>query len=237
LRLIRNIELSFDENELILHLGGQLGKEPNPRVQEAIARMLPLAMELAEPAGLFETFPVHKREKKRIYLDEGTYFESALLVKFSGAADRLAVCIYTLGKRLEDRADELMKQGHFLDGALLDSIGTVLLSNTGLKVYDAIKEEADRLGVDASVPASPGQIDWALKQQKTVFDLLDAEQLGVTLTPSFLMIPKKSASIVVGLGQGVVKKGEGRSCDYCPLKDTCPSRKVSDYRLGKASQG
>ena len=44
-------------------------------------------------------------------------------------------------------------------------------------------------------------------------------EIGVELTPSGLMNPIKSVSLVMGLGAELVS--EGRSCDYCAMRETC----------------
>jgi len=62
--------------------------------------------------------------------------------------------------------------------------------------------------------------DWAVEVgQKQIFTLLDTEKIGLKLTSSSLMIPRKSVSMVVGLGPEVMK-GAG-TCAYCGLRETC----------------
>lgn len=51
--------------------------------------------------------------------------------------------------------------------------------------------------------------------QKQIFSLVEAAEVGVTLTPSFQMIPRKSASLVIGLGADITDAG--KPCNYCSL--------------------
>ena len=56
-------------------------------------------------------------------------------------------------------------------------------------------------GLQASTPISPGHADWALAEQRVLFVLLPDAETGVTLTQTFLMYPRKSLGMVVGLGK------------------------------------
>ena len=55
--------------------------------------------------------------------------------------------------------------------------------------------------------------------QRQVFALLDAAQVGVRLTSSYMMSPNKSLTLVLGMGENLTT--QGRTCDYCSLKETC----------------
>jgi len=58
--------------------------------------------------------------------------------------------------------------------------------------------------------------------QRQIFALLDAASAGVRLTEGYMMVPKKSTSMVIGFGREVEHAGE--SCDYCSMAATCRYR-------------
>jgi hypothetical protein len=61
---------------------------------------------------------------------------------------------------------------------------------------------------------------WPVDQgQDEIFSLIDSKAVGVTLTPSHLMLPRKSLSMVIGVGEDILT--QGTTCDYCSMKDTC----------------
>jgi hypothetical protein len=52
-----------------------------------------------------------------------------------------------------------------------------------------------------TAPLYPGILGWELAAAQTqLFSLVDASAIGVTLNSSFLMIPTKSVSMVIGVG-------------------------------------
>jgi hypothetical protein len=86
---------------------------------------------------------------------------------------------------------------------------------------DALSE-----GLKTSLPISPGSDDWLLEiGQPAIFNAIKPDPGIIKLNESFLMIPKKSASFMVGIGGKMAEKG--RTCDFCNARETCR------YRLRK----
>jgi hypothetical protein len=52
-----------------------------------------------------------------------------------------------------------------------------------------------------------------------LFDLLPAREIGVQLTESCLMLPRKSVSFAVGLGSEM--QADATACDLCSKRDHC----------------
>jgi hypothetical protein len=63
-------------------------------------------------------------------------------------------------------------------------------------------------------------IGWSVDRgQPIIFNMLDATQIGIELSPEFLMNPIKSLSMLIGVGKDIDVAGS--ICDYCAMKDTC----------------
>jgi hypothetical protein len=66
-------------------------------------------------------------------------------------------------------------------------------------------------------------LNWSVDEgQPVIFDILSEINNIVELTPSFLMRPRKSLSMLVGVGAELGEKGS--TCDYCALQGTCKYR-------------
>ena len=75
---------------------------------------------------------------------------------------------------------------------------------------------------------SPGYGDMPLEQSGEIVSLLQADRrIGLTVSASGLMIPRKSVTAVMGIGEGGVK-GAGGGCGLCRQKDACPYRKEQE---------
>lgn len=73
---------------------------------------------------------------------------------------------------------------------------------------------------------SPGYGDLPLSLQSKLLELLNASrQIGLTLTDTSLMVPRKSVTAIFGLSGAVHPRRES-GCDRCNLNQTCSFRKA-----------
>jgi len=83
---------------------------------------------------------------------------------------------------------------------------------------------------------SPGAAGdaWDLSKQALLFAYVPTESIGVQLTPSYLMHPRKSLSFVLGLGKDVPHVPDPFSCDGCPRTDCAYRHKAADEMIVSA---
>jgi hypothetical protein len=63
-------------------------------------------------------------------------------------------------------------------------------------------------------------VGWPVSEgQRQLFDLLNWEEIGVTLLPTGMMMPRKSLTQVIGRGRDV--SADGEPCDYCSMGERC----------------
>ena len=76
---------------------------------------------------------------------------------------------------------------------------------------------------------SPGYGDFPLEVQRDFIDVLDAQKrVGVNVSDSLIMIPRKSVTAVIGVSTNEISKGR-RGCVCCNMKDRCEFRKRGDH--------
>lgn len=72
---------------------------------------------------------------------------------------------------------------------------------------------------------SPGYGDYPVTEQSYVVKLLEApKRIGLNVTSSSLMVPRKSVTAVIGVSD-VPVAGKFATCDECVIKDKCNLRK------------
>ncbi len=72
---------------------------------------------------------------------------------------------------------------------------------------------------------SPGYGDLPLSLQPEIIKLLNTEkQIGVTCTKTYLLMPKKSITAIIGVSK-VAVTGRLSTCNTCNIKDKCEYRK------------
>lgn len=108
----------------------------------------------------------------------------------------------------------------------LDAVGTVAVQNLSRYVRSLICQEVKDRNLQISRSFSPGNSVWDISQQKEIFKIISANKIEVKLIKSYMMIPKKSLSWVVGVGKNIIapSKEEGHSCKTCQA-ETCQFRR------------
>ncbi|MDR7419405.1 MAG: hypothetical protein QN178_10910 [Armatimonadota bacterium] len=190
----------------VLRLQGyrDLARVP-PLVKDAAARMASLAEMLVEPRGWLRRMRVRGVDPAgRLCLDEGIEFHSLAAARLLRDAREAALVILTIGPALEHRVREMLAADQSVEGLLLDTVGwaaiNALLSQT--RIHLATDARAHGLRVGARM--APGLDDWALEEQRALFNAFGDAGLTVILTDTYGMVPNKSASGLYGLTPGVL---------------------------------
>ncbi len=214
-------DLELDVDGVLRGQGADPGiiRARSPHLVETAARALEEGRSFLEPAVLYEELRVESRVHQRLHLAGGAALSGRPVARHLGPADKVIVLLCTIGDALETLASEvMMSQGVY--GLALDGVGSAAveaLANSACRRFSA---EAAVEEMQTTIPLSPGMAGWPVDEgQRQLFSLVDAGQIGVTLTENYLMIPRKSLSMVVGVGRHV--DSTGRPCDYCSMVETC----------------
>jgi hypothetical protein len=156
---------------------------------------------------------------QRIDLEGGRMLTGPMVVQHLAGSEKVGAVICTIGRELEALA---ASQPDPILGLALDGLGNAAVTLVGQQVCERIGERTKTQGMTMSTPLSPGLPEWPVEiGQAQVFALTDPADANVQLTEGGMMIPKKSISFVVGIGQDV---SQANPCDVCNLKETCRYR-------------
>ena len=190
-----------------------------PQLVETAQQALTEGMQLMQPSAVYRILAVRNLRHETMFLDGGAKITGSLIAEQLAQAQQVALMVYTLGKALEDRISTLMQSDPLLAFAL-DGFGTAAMESLGVGICSKLESEARECGSYASIPLNPGIIGWPVEVgQPQIFSLLDTSSIGVTLNENFLMIPRKSSSMVLGISSSPFSSG--RTCDFCGLRETC----------------
>lgn len=171
--------------------------------------------------GMFRSLRIEKNDGNNIHLEDGTIIASRMLAELFGSSDEIVVCAMTLHgyDRLEAESDDNLVT------LFLDGWGTAAAECGHVWMKEQIQRITEKDGLYLTSSWSPGQHNIDIKLQKEVFKLLHPEDIGMELTDSFMMHPKKSISSFMGMGTDE-NAGKLRACDFCERRETCPSAYV-----------
>lgn len=131
----------------------------------------------------------------------------------------LAACVFTLGSALEDTIHEVSGQGDLLEAFILEAVGLALMEALGDKCRQALKQKAKQLNLFAGCVFGPGFRETPMEKQTLLFQLVDAEAIGVRLTQNLMMRPLKSASFFTAFSPAESKIKYVYKCRRCSMKN------------------
>ena len=137
-------------------------------------------------------------------------------------SEAYALFICTCGTEYEAYQERLKNEGDMVRVFIADALGSVIAERCADAMEVSLQESIDKLGWHHTNRFSPGYCGWLVSQQQLLFPLFGGNTCGVWLTDSSLMVPIKSVSGIIGLGEKV------RKVDYtCGLCDftQCYKRK------------
>jgi hypothetical protein len=197
----------------------------------AAEEALKLGQPLIQPTALVHNLPVEASHHERLSLVGGGLLSGPAITRFLAPAQEIVAIICTIGDQLEILISKAMKSEPVL-GMALDGLANGAVENLGMEVCRHYERIAIQRGWQCSLPVSPGMNGWPLADaQRQLFALLDSSIVGVQLTDSAVMLPLKSASMILGLGENVT--AQGGPCDFCNLRQTCRYRET--YSSGSES--
>lgn len=218
----------FADWELILTVDGVLrgqGADPaairerSPRLVAMAEGALAEARPFIQPRVLYQRFEIDALRHDRLILEGGGTIAGPLIAAHLGPAQHVIVMLCTVGPELEAHATKVMTS-EMVRGLALEGVGsaaTEALANAACRRFEL---EASKEGLQTSIPLNPGMIGWTVGEgQPQIFSLLEGAQIGISLTPAAVMVPRKSLSMVLGLGTGMSKAG--KTCDFCAMRETC----------------
>ena len=137
-------------------------------------------------------------------------------------AEAYALFICTSGTEFEAFQQRLKQEGDMVRVFIADALGSVIAEKCADQMEQALQENIDKLEWKHTNRFSPGYCGWHVAQQQVLFPLFDGHTCGVRLTDSSLMVPIKSVSGIIGVGQEVRKLDY--TCGLCTF-EKCYKRK------------
>ncbi|AET68474.1 vitamin B12 dependent methionine synthase [Desulfosporosinus orientis DSM 765] len=203
-------------------------RPPQPRTVKLHQRMIDEAAGLVRPTAIWVEVDVTGTGVGELFLEDGYKFSSSLLPKAAGTADKMLLIAITIGTAIEDRITEYKEAGKISETFTLDACATVYVAKAGMTAMNRLEETYHREGLKTTFPMGPGHSYWqGLDDMQVIFHFLKAEQIGLHLNDSNLIIPRKSVAMVMGAGTDLPDFQGKTHCDFCSLQTTCPLSKAS----------
>jgi hypothetical protein len=212
LKVIDPVPIELDTVEFLQNLKG--------RTRTMSGELVPLmeeARSILEPKAVYSFVRVVDLINDQVRLDNGHALRSIVLGDMLQLGQEIVPHVITVGPKLEERVHEVK---NLLHAYLLEKIADHALEKASdyLRSYTG---RSHRLGpiISAFSPGSGTGELFTIEQQEVLFSMLEpAKNVGVHLSPSYMMVPRKSMS-----GVFAATREEYVSCAHCPRQ--CESRR------------
>ena len=149
-------------------------------------------------AGL--RLPILERSPSRIFLPGSTVFESRDLSAFLRDCREIALVAATGGNEILDAIRADTAGGRLTRGVVFDAVASEMVDASLDWITAYFRQALSRMGMTPRKGRfSAGYGDFRLQNQKAIYGLLELHRLGVAINESFILIPEKSVTAVLGI--------------------------------------
>ena len=121
------------------------------------------------------------------------------IVKHLAGCEKVACIAVTVGENIELEVTKKFDAGNYVASVLLDAAATAAVEQAADELEKAIAREVAKESLKMRWRFSPGYGDWKLENQKKFFYVTGAPEIGMTLTESLMLVPRKSVTAIIGL--------------------------------------
>ena len=216
-------------HEVWRYLGYIEESQARPEIREIFKRVIEeVGPPLLEPAACYDIFPIKNVTSSSVEVD-GVFFDSQDFALRQNKTKEIALFIVTVGAGVGEKAEELIVGADSVLGYMLDVYASAAVDTLAYRVREIIEDSVRSRGYKAikhgvclgkKCPAyrdcggvvinwwSPGYGDWSALENKKIFSIVDANQIGVRVKESGMMEPRKSYAVAMPLGPGGGKSAE-----------------------------
>lgn len=200
--LLRNISVRISIDEVRRYLGEYRGITSVPeRINLMIEELVSQSRAMINVVIVSRSLRIIQKEENLIKTEliELPGKDISRLLKDSSD---VIVCASTIGEALERKVEELSNRKAILEATILDAIGSTAADTAMDYLNNMLIAEATRRRIKLTRRYSPGYGDFPLSIQRELLRVLDGESIGIRVSPSHMLIPRKSVTAVIGVMRG-----------------------------------
>ena len=209
---------TLNMNEILKYLGFR-GQELTEEIAAQIRRCTDEVLAAATPRLTYRHAP----------LEDG----AVLGVTFAGndIPRMLEPCeeVVLFGATLGPGVERLMMRYEVVnaaDSVIMDACASTAIENICNNFESDMRRTVEAEGRYLTDRFSPGYGDLPIAEQPKFFALLDmTRRIGVSLTPTTIMVPRKSVTAIMGIAR-TPQLHRPPDCEHCLMFRTCPFRKA-----------
>lgn len=124
--------------------------------------------------------------------------ESQSIARLLKKSSKVTLFAVTIGDNLSREIERASLAGNMTEAIVFDAIGSTAVEEVTESLNNVLQSRAQLEGYRLTKRFSPGYGDFGLSYQRDIVTLLKGEELGIRLTESFIMLPEKSVTAILG---------------------------------------
>ena len=186
----------------LLRRVGMLGHAPDADTEARLEQAAQRCAAAVRPRHVYAFFPLERRADGVAVCGTPLCLTGQSIARHLEGAGQCALMAVTLGMQAEREQRQLAASGQLTQAVLFDAACSAYIEVAADVCQDELAGAAARRGLRAGGRFSPGYGDLPLQVQGALLAALDTpRRLGLTLTDSLLMLPRKSITAIVPLFQ------------------------------------
>jgi hypothetical protein len=185
--------IDSDETRRYAGLGKKADFSP-----ELLGEACTQAQLLSIPKGVWQIY-TYDQDMHAIMATDPLVLTTDSVIRHLYGAVEVAVMAVTIGLPLEQEVSNLFSHNKYALGLLLDAAGTTAVETACDAVCNIISQQAWRSGLTAGRRFSPGYGGWPIEAQPEILDLATGATIGLSVTDTKMLVPRKSVTAIVGL--------------------------------------
>ncbi len=202
----------------VLHFLGWRGTPVEPRLMEQIAALSDEVLRSVQPHVQLQRFGIGSKGafENTTFCPQGKDIRHML--ERCGEAVLLAATLGVQSERMLLR----MQAKDAVQALVLDAVLSAAIEAVCDKAENELRAQLAGKGLYLTDRFSPGYGDMPLAQTREICEVLNAAKtIGLTVSGSGIMIPRKSVTAVMGVSHEPVLR-RARGCTGCAMRESCP---------------
>lgn len=208
--------MSIDINETRRYAG--LNKAPDFN-KKTISQACREILYAAQPRGSWEVYD-YDAQNGIVLAPVLFQLEGKKVTKHLCRAKKVIIMAVTIGEEVERQISCRFKEGEYTLAVLMDAAATTAVEQVADGIEKTIDQKFSVQGFVRRWRFSPGYGDWPIDCQARMLELSKANEIGLGVTSSLMLMPRKSVTAIIGLVPKTDDiETEKQSCKFCPKPD------------------
>ncbi|AHM57557.1 hypothetical protein EAL2_808p00500 (plasmid) [Peptoclostridium acidaminophilum DSM 3953] len=216
--------MQIDRNEVLRYLRCYNEELLDSAILNMVDECIAEIGQIARESSTYAVFEISGRGEEHVELGgAGIVLRGRSIAEHLADCDTCAVMAATLGGEV-DRRIRTYSKTDLTRSIVLDSCATAGIESVCDICEESIKQLASEQGYGTNFRFSPGYGDMPLDVQPQILRALDAyRRIGLTVTESLILVPRKSVTAIVGFTKN--KERSRRTCAICSMNGKCEYQK------------